>query len=225
LSSPDYTQYSLEQLYDVLDHINRITYPDRVEVIKNEIEKRQNSNEVGELETPKPKGQSKEEQIEFHSFILRTIQISIVLKLITLFFGIALLIGLIWGFSIQYVGYQITFSFPGIEQIDQENILFIAKILVYIISSTFFVGGLSTFFKKEFFDFFIIISWGILTLGFQIGDFVWWPTFLSNFSFQFTFEIIFKFGIKLNFASLFFLMWAIIINPKAREEFFHTKSS
>ena len=39
--TPDYENYSLDQLIDVRDHINKEAYPDRYELILSELEKRQ----------------------------------------------------------------------------------------------------------------------------------------------------------------------------------------
>ncbi len=47
MNMPNYKNYSLDELYDSLNHIDKYSYPDRIEVIKSEIQNRK--------ENPKPK--------------------------------------------------------------------------------------------------------------------------------------------------------------------------
>ena len=46
MEAPDYTKYTIEELYDVRSKVNQDLYPDRYEIIINEIEKRKEMGEI-----------------------------------------------------------------------------------------------------------------------------------------------------------------------------------
>jgi len=46
METPDYTKYTIEELYDVRSKVNQDTFPDRYELILNEIEKRKEMGDI-----------------------------------------------------------------------------------------------------------------------------------------------------------------------------------
>lgn len=62
--TPDYSRYSLDELYDVYHHINKENYPERFNIIAGEIEKRKREQSTeAHKEIKAPKQQSKHEII------------------------------------------------------------------------------------------------------------------------------------------------------------------
>ncbi len=46
METRSYSEYSLYELYDVLKHTNKVAYPEKVELLNKEIEKRKKAGEV-----------------------------------------------------------------------------------------------------------------------------------------------------------------------------------
>jgi hypothetical protein len=136
-SSPDYTKYSLSDLYDSLAHIDNEKYPDRYKLINEEIEKRKDEKERKEEEKVQPQVSIKGEDI---------IRIIGGYELINGVIGIIfLLIGLIVSLT-QFEG-KFSFSpitplimytllcFAGIQLLKTKKIGFILSIVILFIQT------------------------------------------------------------------------------------------
>ena len=48
----DYSKYSYSELYDMLDHINRYKYPEKIEAIEEELKQKKESGKIPESIVP-----------------------------------------------------------------------------------------------------------------------------------------------------------------------------
>lgn len=48
----DYSKYSYSELYDMLDHINRYKYPEKIQAIEKELKQKKEDGEIPELIVP-----------------------------------------------------------------------------------------------------------------------------------------------------------------------------
>ncbi|MBO6535636.1 MAG: hypothetical protein JJ966_05395 [Balneolaceae bacterium] len=50
----DLTNYTFTELYDMLHHVNEYKYPEKIQALKEEIERRKEAGEVPQQLVPKP---------------------------------------------------------------------------------------------------------------------------------------------------------------------------
>ncbi len=70
---PDYKSYSLEELYDVKDHIDKDKYPERYQALLHEIALREAAKPTSEVIKPERKSSNKEKIISSAIFFMAAV--------------------------------------------------------------------------------------------------------------------------------------------------------
>ena len=212
---PDYSKYSISELYDALQHIDEESYPERVQIIKQEIDKKHGNSEKKKLSDEEY--QSIIEKKELYLAIMKISKTHKPLKIITLVFGIMFFLTFFMNLSIPPFGYQLNYSFPGVASIDESLFSTIAQFLIFGVNLCFVLGGLSFIKDHNILREFLLFGWAILSFGFQIWQFSWYPSFYGNLSLSFNITLLVELGVKLNFIPFLFFIWVLLINPEYRK--------
>ena len=123
---PDYKNYSIEQLIDARDHVDKVTFPDRYELIINELANRKIPSEQAIKDTNK-KSSTKKTETQFGLVVIRLPMVSLIA------FKIAALLALSF-FGIKfYEGFvlQEVTSGGNLLQLSGSPIGYSARMLLY----------------------------------------------------------------------------------------------
>ena len=218
MSIPDYTNYSLHELYEALDYLDEDKYSERAKIIREQIEKRNQSEESFDKIKIEPNHNLKR-AFDFKIFLLYFEKGSFFLSIISFIAGTSIIL-LLFGvnFSPDF-GYSLSIDFPGYSQ-SSENFNNLLKIIIAtIITLPLLIGSIGSFFNKKFIEL-LALPWGIMSIGIHIWFIKWWPQFYFDISFSFGFTVFVPFYFKINLIATFIFMWSIVANPKLRREFF-----
>lgn len=216
MSTPDYSKYGKKELLEALSTIDESAYPERINIIKEELANRYTSEIKNEKSI---QNFNLSQALEARDFFKYFEQGHIFLKIASFVTGISILC-LMFGFSfLNEFGYELNIDFPGLSYIIEEN----NSIIKYIIGSgfciLFIIGSIASYFNKIY-DKVLVIAWGLMSLGVWIWRFKWWPKLSMDYGIHIGITLQ---GIplyfQLNILASCFLVWTIIQNPQLRREF------
>jgi len=209
---PDYTKYSLDELYEALNTIDQDLYSERALIIQREIERRRDKKT-----RPKKSKPQTYESVNVIDSLEKQINI---LRVITFTFGLSTFINYFWRLGIGLPGYTFTFSLPGFNSLDKAYILFTLNAMVIAINSLFMISPIIMFFEERLSVRLLVISWGLMALGFEFWLFMWWPTLSFDVPIGIKFTVFsVPIGFRVNLVSAFCLFWASIGIPEYRKLF------
>ena len=212
---PDYSKYSIEELYEALNSINLNNYPERVEEIRKEIENRKGKKN----RFIQNKSNKKFPSFNFLRYIAHFRKTAILLQIISLLFGLSLFINFIFNLRLSAFAYKIGLSFPGFLDLKVNSRLFIFNILVISMNTSFIIGSIGSFLNKELFKILLAVAWGFMAFGFELWLFRWWPTPIYDIPISIVFDFFgIAIGFKVNIISVFFFSWASILVNKFRND-------
>lgn len=217
MNNPDYTKYTLDELREAISSIDENKYPGRVSLLHQEIKKRK--NEINSSKGKSHKSNNTDIKIEAIEFVYRFKRISILLKIITLLFGLSLFVNYFLSQKVGVFSYKIILSFPGSSNIPDDVMLTIYSTVVILINTCFIISSIGSYFNSKIFNILLLFSWGLMSIGFKFWVFSWWPTPLFDLPLSIKFNLFsIGLGFKVNLISVFFFMWAAVLIPEMRKE-------
>ncbi len=213
MNNPDYSSYTIEELYEAISTIDKELYPERVNEINLQISKLKKTD-INNSQNSK----SKEINISLKKAIRKLQQGSFFLQIISFLFGASILIYYITEKIYPDFGYSYTFRLPGFSILPNEikNVLILS--IAFIMHTGFIIASIGSYFNKNFF-YIIALLWGILTFGFQIWQFEWWPNLYYDKSIYFKFDLFgLVLGFKFNLLPCFLFLWSSINVSGLRKE-------
>jgi hypothetical protein len=210
MSAPNYSEYTLEELYEALRTIDMDSFPERVVIIKNEIA----SREVEQESQQEKRSQSENQAIDrknFSRFLIPFRRGSIFLYTISLVYGLTIFIKMIFDINLSEFAYTIQFQFPGSGALDRETLPVLFNFIILPIHIGLIVGSIGSFFGNNFSRIILSILWGILAIGIQFWIFKWWPTLSFDQAIGFVFDLFgVDLGFKINVLTGFLFLWSSI---------------
>jgi len=215
MNSPDYSSYTIAELYEALNTIDKKLYPERFEEINSQISNLKKTDvSVNNHQSFKPKVVN----ISIKKAIDQLQRGSFFLQIISFLFGASILIYYISERIYPEFSFSYTFRFPGFSSFSIEVKAIVLLSILFIIHSGLIVGSIGSYFRKKYF-YIIALSWGILTFGFQIWQFEWWPELYFDKSISFKFDLFgLALGFKFNILTSFLFIWSSINVPELRKE-------
>ena len=210
---PDYRNYSIEELTETIKCIDKETYPERYDLLKNCIANYIAPRHVIEKETfIRLKKEKKTQQFyDYRNFLEERIKIAYIISFLV---GISHFFYYIF-YPFYIFGFSVNFNIPYLEIISSNTLV---NHLIYIfIFCSFIISGLS--YKIKFLNIskLTFIPWLLLSINFKFGTFFWHTSqaFEIRYSFEYNYEgTIMSLGI--NFISLVMFQWFFITYLKQK---------
>jgi hypothetical protein len=219
MTNPDYKNYSLPELNEALNTIDENMYPDRVELIRYEIQKRIKEQDNIQYEESKKTNLKFEDLVEFKRFIFFFEQSVIFLKIASIFMAISIINIFFPCLKIPGSGYNLTILFPGLSSLSDNFKEIILITIVVILNGSLLIGSIGSFFSKKFM-LLLVLPWGLLSIGLNLPLIKWWPTLQLGFPISIGLTL---FGLplcfKINLFPTFFFLWGIFAVPELRRQF------
>ncbi len=218
MNKPNYSSYTLEELIEALNSIDKEMYPKRVQLIQMEIDKlRFKNNTIIE----KDDSINSNKDINVEQLIYPYVKMSIVLLIVSFLFGTSVFIYYITDLIYPEFSYSFTFSVPGFVNSPQLLKIVVLLTITIFFHSSLVIGSIGSYFNKKFF-YLLGITWGLWSFGFQIWEFKWWPGIYYDKSFFFKFDLFgIILGMKFNLVPCFLFLWSLSNIAEFKKEFFN----
>ena len=219
MNEPDYKNYSLSELHEALNSLDKTLYKFKADLIRDEIRKR---------DVKKVPVQSigiKDYNLKVKKYLrivtLLFLKYSIILYAFSFLFGSSLLSAAIFGNSLLFseLGYSFYFYFIGILQIEESIRQVIVIVFGFLPVMGLIISPLLHLFKRNIANIILCLSWCMLCIGIKLVIFGWWPTSTFDYEFGFDFSINnYDLGLKINIIATYFFIWSSILVPSFRKE-------
>lgn len=227
-NEPNYKKYTLEELKEALNSIDKSTYNARAELIQKEIENKLdeiNKIELKGKEQINKKGDVNRSILKYINIVAQKfVKYSFLLHIFSFVLGVSLLSSSLFGFSLAFskLGYSIEFYILGLFQLTSTIRYFIITIMAYLPIVGLIMSPIIYLFNKKISNILLLLFWSILTIGLKIVIFKWWPTLTFDIEFGFDFIVNEKYelGLKINLIAAYFLLWSSFLIPQFRNEIF-----
>jgi hypothetical protein len=194
---PDYSTYSLPDLYDVTQHIDRQRFPQRYDRVRQEIATREAS--------AVPRKAIEESMWSYIEKGFRGVQVGALLISFTSLFWIAT------GIAAPFFGFNLMIGLPlEFERWNEAALNSSYGAIVLFFS----LGGLSLLFSHRVFLGLLAAGYLLVSLQVKIGEFIWWPySSSSGLFFGFTSSALgeIQHSIRLVAIPFFLALWSAVM--------------
>ena len=221
MNAPDYSKYSLSELYEALRTVDEEAYPERAERIRDEIRRRKRAEDTAEskkVQAAKEHGT----KVDLSRTISALESSAIVLQIVSLLFGLGLFLSVLFGLNFSELGYSIKLSFPGSSKLSRHSLKILLILVSYPLNLSFVTSAIGSFFNVRFFVLLLAVNWAMMTFGFELWQFMWWPTPAFDQALGLRFNVFgLALGFKVNLLSSVFFIWSSLLVPEIHSQILH----